>query len=424
MRKIFFERPYLALLPFLLLYLIIILVQDSGMLTGDEGRYLTFAENLLNGFYSPPPPEINLWNGPGFPLYLIPFVAFKVPLLIIRIFNAVLYFLALILFNKTLSHFIKKKRSLLFTFLFGCYYMPYKSLPHIISETLSIFLIAAVAYMAVNYFSSNLKYKSIKHTILFAMVLAYLALTKVLFGEVYLFAAMLFLLLYLVTKNPLYKRSFSLIILAFFFCIPYLIYTYSLSGKILYWSNAAGMSLYWMSNPVPGELGEWHNDSLNTSSLDQKSLQLLQLNHQAEYDEIHQYKGVQRDMKFKEMAWRNLKSHPIKIFKNWIANWSRMFFNYPESYVSLGTAKILNMLVNIPVLLLLAYSAFLTFKNKYQLPFAIKFLLIISGIYLFGSSLLSAYDRMFYIHAPVFGLWICYAFSFLKKNTNKTATVS
>src|SRR5690348_11128528 len=69
-----YSKPFLAFLPFLLLYAALILFLNNDALFGDEGRYLQFAHNLLHGFYSPPPPDINLWNGPGFPVYLMPFV--------------------------------------------------------------------------------------------------------------------------------------------------------------------------------------------------------------------------------------------------------------------------------------------------------------------------------------------------------------
>lgn len=416
MRKKYFEQPYLSLLPFLLVYALIVIFQNSDSLIGDEGRYISFANNLLNGFYSPPQPDINLWNGPGFPLYLIPFVALKLPLIVIRLFNALLYYAVLLLFNKTLSIFLDLKRSFFFTSLFACYYMPYKSLPFILSETLTILLLAAITLMASHYFAQENKQRNIKNTVFLAMVLAFLALTKVIFGMVYLFAGILFLLLFLLTKNKSYRSSSVLLFCALSFCLPYLIYTYSLTGKVFYWSNAGGMSAYWMSNPVPGEYGEWHNDSLSSPPMAPESMKILRSNHEVAYEEIYRYKGVQRDDAYKEHAFRNIKEHPQKFIQNWLANWSRMFFNYPVSYIPLRIGTIGNMLANIPVLILIAFSGFLTWRNKQRLPFGTSFLLYLSGIYLLLSSMLSAYDRVFYILAPVLGVWIIYSVSFLRKS--------
>ena len=75
--------------PFLLLYLIISIAFAQNALVGDEGRYLAFAHNLLNGFYSPPAPEINLWNGPGYPLLISIILMLKLPLIAIRLINGI-----------------------------------------------------------------------------------------------------------------------------------------------------------------------------------------------------------------------------------------------------------------------------------------------------------------------------------------------
>lgn len=69
------RNPFLLFSPFLLFFVVIGYldgsktvtgyIMDNHLFTGDEGRYYTFAQNLLNGFYSPPAPNIDLWGGPG-----------------------------------------------------------------------------------------------------------------------------------------------------------------------------------------------------------------------------------------------------------------------------------------------------------------------------------------------------------------------
>ena len=93
-----FKKNYwFFLLPFLFLYTFIVLKFYAEKLDGDESRYLMYANNLLNGFYSPKS-EIFLWNGPGYPILLIPFVFFQLPLIFIALFNAILAYLSLIMF--------------------------------------------------------------------------------------------------------------------------------------------------------------------------------------------------------------------------------------------------------------------------------------------------------------------------------------
>jgi hypothetical protein len=56
----------------------------------DECRYISFAENLLNGFYSPPSPNINLWSGPGFPIILMPLVSLHADRSILILLNVLI----------------------------------------------------------------------------------------------------------------------------------------------------------------------------------------------------------------------------------------------------------------------------------------------------------------------------------------------
>src|SRR5437764_1074257 len=81
-------NPFLLFLPFLFLYILFVLKFNTGKLIFDELTYFQFAKNLTHGFYSPPAPDISLWNGPGYPMFLTPFVYLNSPLIIIKLFNA------------------------------------------------------------------------------------------------------------------------------------------------------------------------------------------------------------------------------------------------------------------------------------------------------------------------------------------------
>lgn len=405
------RNPFIAFIPFLIAYFVIILVVQNDAPFGDESRYLQFASNLIQGFYSPPPPSINLWNGPGFPMYLTLFLAAGVPLITVKLFNALLYYLVLILFYKTALTFTAEKIARRSSLVFALYYLPYKSLPHVLSEIFTIFLIASILYCSSVYFSIQHKKSSIPSAIVLALLLAYLALTKVIFGSVFLILAVILLVLFAFTKNVFFKKSLTVLVLALGFCLPYLVYTYHLTGKYFYWSNAGGMSLYWMSNPAKGEYGEWYNDSLTSARLNAQQIKMLQDNHKSDYALVKSLTGVQKDEKFRELAFENIRAHPEKFFLNWIANWSRMLSNYPAGYKSVDKGTIANLLANIPLLFLLMYSAIKTLKRQIKLPPFIKFMVLMAFFYLMVSSLFSAYDRMFYILAPVFGIWICYTFT-------------
>ena len=81
------NKPFITFLPFLIFYCIFVACSSYKYDIGDAPRYLQFADNLLHGFYSDPQ-NINLWNGPGYPLILVPFVALKQPLWVIATANA------------------------------------------------------------------------------------------------------------------------------------------------------------------------------------------------------------------------------------------------------------------------------------------------------------------------------------------------
>jgi hypothetical protein len=97
------KNPYLLFAPFLILYIIIVLIFHKQGTIGDEGRYLMFAHNLIHGFYSPTGPNIDLGNGPGYPIILKPFVALHLPLIFMRLINAVFYYLSIVLLFKSLA---------------------------------------------------------------------------------------------------------------------------------------------------------------------------------------------------------------------------------------------------------------------------------------------------------------------------------
>ena len=99
------KNIYFKLLPFLLFYLLICIRFYTNEFEGDESRYVKFAENLLHGFYSPPFPDINLWNGPGYPIVLIPLVYLKLPFLYFRLLNSFFLYFSLIFSYKTFCVF-------------------------------------------------------------------------------------------------------------------------------------------------------------------------------------------------------------------------------------------------------------------------------------------------------------------------------
>ena len=388
------------MLPFLCLYLLFCILFSGKQFEGDESRYVTFATHLAHGFYSEPYPEYNLWNGPGYPLILVPFVLLKLPFLFFRLFNSFLLYFSLILCFKSLSFFSSAKSATFFTIVLAFYYPIYFDTVFILTETFSWFLIILICFLLIKYFQE--KDISWKFLILGAFFIAYLAMTKIIFG--YVICAMIFISLCMFL-SPFYKNAAKkttvLFLISFIFCLPWLFYTYSITHKAFYWGNSGSQSLYTMSSPYENELGDW--DVLSAEIKNPKRAVFM--------DSVDKLKPLEREAAFQKVAMENIKAHPKKYFQNWTANIGRLFFSMPFSNkgqsMRLYFTIIPNMFIVVNMILVLIVST----KHYKKFPVAIAVLFTFIIIYLFASSLVSTFRRMFYITIPFWILVISYFFN-------------
>lgn len=393
------KNPYLLFSPFLLFLVVFVLLFHTNGLEGDEGRYLMFAQNLLHGFYSPAAPEINLWNGPGYPIILMPFVGLRLPLICITLLNAIFYYLSIILLFKALRLIVTFRKAFLFSLFWAYFFSSFQKLPRITSETLTLFLSSLLIFCLLKARDD----RSTKYLFLSGLVMGCIVLTKIIFGYVLLSMLIGSGLLWLVNRKDIHaRRGILILLLAFVITAPYLIYTYHLTGRIFYWGNSGGISLYWMSTPYPGEFGDyWHGE--------------LPAWHQKDLEPIAGLNGIERDDALKKIALGNIKAHPAKYAKNWIANMGRLFFNFPytpasDAYHNVGDP--LRSLVMLPfnaiIFLLTVYSLFITILNWKKIEYYIRFLFCFVFLYLGASSIVSAYSRQFYVIVPILIFWIAY----------------
>jgi 4-amino-4-deoxy-L-arabinose transferase-like glycosyltransferase len=373
---------------------------------GDESGYINFANNLLQGFYSPPAPDINLWWGPGYPILLMPFVGAGLPLIYITLLNAVFQYLSIVLLFKAMLYFVDDRKAILFTLLWAFCYSSYQYLYVIYTEAFTIFLISLLLFSIVKAFNTHLK----KYLIFSGLILGYIALTKVIFGYVILLLLAGSILLWIRHRNVLnYRKSALIMIIAFTTTIPYLFYTYNLTGRLFYWGNSGGMSLYWMSTTIENEYGNWNNETFTANHIDSDAAgttTCLKLNHQKEIDEVKKHKGVQKDDAYKKIAINNIITNPTKYLKNIISNISNMLFGFPNAYTY--QRPLLKIWYFSILYTLILFSLLPTLINWRKLSFSIRFLFIFTFIYLGGSSLVSVSSRQFIIIVPVLLIWIVY----------------
>ena len=410
-------KVYYKLLPFLFLYILICVMISENKLVYDEQRYMAFANRLLAGFYSPPFPDFNLWNGPGYPMFIVPFVALKLPLLAIKLLNPILLYCSLIISYKTFRLYSAEKISFLFTVLLGFYFLIYEQIPYILTECLAWFLIALVCYSFLkNYQQKAISWKTI---LLAAFSLAYLSMTKIVFGYVIEVMLVISMLAFLIPRLRSTARKSTLIFLfSFILCLPWLFYTYHITHERFYWGNSGSMSLYTMSSPYPNELGDWATlNALSTSP-----------NHKNFMDSISNLTSLQKDEAYKSAAILNIKHHPGKYFFNWLCNIGRLLFSFPSSNAPQALTNFYTIVPNMFIFFFMVFSFAVCILNSKKVPQEVILLLIFICVYLFGSSLVSGYRRMFYITIPFWAFFISYTldnFVYLRvKKNNKISDMS
>lgn len=418
------RNPYFLFLPFLLLYVVLTLMNQTDRLMGDEVRHVSFAKNLLHGFYSPPPPNVDLGVGPGYPIIIAPFIALKVPYLWIRLFNPIFYYLSIVFLFKTLSQIVSTRKTLLVCWFWGCYYIAFSLLYQILTEAFTIFLISLLSYFIVKAFKSENSKATKKYIYLAGLIMGYIALTKIIFGYVILFMLIVSGLLWLLNRKAAnYRKGLLIMVVALLTTTPYLIYSYSLTGKVFYWGTQAGNNLYWMSSPATNEYGSWFPDLVSSDSITAqeknplitfKSIFIpgtedsLRSHHQQDFDEINRVDGVARDDAYKKIANNNIKSRPVKFLQNCFSNVGRILFGYPNSYMIQKPGDLIRFIPNGIIAVLSLLCLIPTLINWRKVNYSIRFLLFIALLYLGGSILGSAEIRMFSVIAPIILCWIAF----------------
>lgn len=405
------HNPILLFLPFLVLYILIAFMFPTKGTFGDESRYLGYAENLLNGHYSNAYPDINLRNGPGYPIILMPFIIFKLPLVGITILNALFYYLSIIFLFKSIVQLVDLRWAVATSLVWAFYINNFEYIPLIYSEIFTTFLISVLCFTLIKSFPINYHKKSIRYIILSGFILGMIVLTKIIFGYVLLILLTgSFVLWILNRKSSNHKKGLIILLISFIVNIPYLFYTYSLTDNLFYWGSTGGDNLYWMSSPFKGEYGDWQSfDSfIYSDDVTSREDSLLNKNHYSDYKKLTSHNGVINDKILTNMAINNIKSHPVKFLGNWVSNVGRILFNFPYSYTLEKPGTLIRLPLNGIICVLLIFSIIPTIINWRKINYAIRLLIILSIIYLGGSSLASAETRMFSVIVPILLIHISY----------------
>lgn len=425
--------PVVQLLPLLVLYLVFVFLKARPDMIWDEGRYFQGALNILRGYLASEE-TLFLWNGPGYPLYLAAYVGLGLPLLAAKAGNALLLFLALVRFHGALRLVGAERGSLQVTYALGvCLFLHGALMEMLMTECLSAYLVCGAAYHYLR--SIHRPERPGVHAGLAGLHLGYLALTKVFFGYAVTFGLLASGAWWLwsrmrggtgaphagtaeiagaanasgtagktaaSTQSPA-RQGAVVCGLALALCIPYLGYTYRLTGKPFFWSNSGGSQLYCMTLIEKELLGDWLNFE---AVLVYPEFFKGQVGF---YRELSTMDYVSRDLAMKAAAIRNIESHPRKYFQNWRANINRMVFGfpvsrYPNSDPELSTGN-RSFVYALPFFL----GLFLVpagWARRKSMPAGVHACLGFAAISLGGLSLLSAFPRMVFPMLPLLALWM------------------
>jgi 4-amino-4-deoxy-L-arabinose transferase-like glycosyltransferase len=408
-------NPWLIFSPFLAIFIVLVLKLHSDKMEGDESRYYMYAQNLLQGFYSPKD-VVFLWNGPGYPLFLVPFLYFKLPLITISLANAIMQYMSIVFLFKSIKAYTNTKVALLASLAWGVYYLGYQEIPSILTEPLTSFLMSSLLVSLSSYFTKGNK----NYLYVSGIIIGLIVLTKFIFGYILLFMLIFWVAVYLINQmkkiaQPKIKSLIIALGIAFALVTPYLAHTYQLTSRVFYWGNSGGMNLYWMSTPYENEFGDWFPETLFIGQA--ISGTNLYKNHLSDINYFLTRKGIERDDAYKQKGIENIKKYPLKYIRNWFTNQGRLWFNFPQTGFSHSERGLLRFVPNAILLTFFLLSLYLWGINFKKCPIEINFLALFILSYLGMTSLISALPRQLTVSVPILLFWI----SFIQFKSTKVA---
>ena len=403
---------YLYFAPILILFSVIIIFVGREIPIGDGARYWNFSENLLNGFYANKDLAPGfLWNGPGYPLFLTFLRVIGFNVFWITLMNALLIYFGSIIFYRIIIYYLNKKQSIFITYLMV---LSNLTLPiystYLYTEPLTFLLIIIFIQNIHKIFLS----KGSKYIFFSSIIFSFLILTKVFFAYLMLLG---FITLFFI-KNDFFKKVFYVFVLTFLFTIPYQTYTYKITGKYFYWSDAGGDLLYWISSPHEIDLGQWQegnsfllkqtikNKYNNLSpdlviKLNEIIFDFREYNHGSFIDSLSVLSGIKKDELLKKRAFSNIINNKVVFLKNWSLNLSRLFTGSPTSLYFKPPNTPIKQTLNIVfssflfVLFMISILIFCLTIKRYN--YFIYFIIIFGLSYVFGISLLANQSQRFLI---------------------------
>lgn len=394
------RTEWLLIAGTLVFYILVALLADRPDLIWDEGRYLWYAHNLQHGFYTMPD-KPDIVNGPGYPLTLAGLQLLNVPLLGLRMFNAVFMALAAWFTFRTVLPYAGKRWALAVALVLILHPSIVRTSPYLMTEALTVCCISGFAWA----FTATLRAEQVNRNMVLvaAFAFAWLTMTRVFFGNVML-ASIFFILLFLPfwkSQRTALLRTLSILLISFVMCLPWLTFTQIKTGETLCWSTNGGELLYWATSTNEGENGHWFSEE------DSQNLPELVANGHRDFYKANYYLPLkEREAALKKKAMENIRANPVGVLQNWCCNWGRLIFRFPRSYHTEELLSVVLIIVNGPILLAVFLAGWIGWRHRRTIPAEIIMLAAMTFIYLGGTSLLPGLPRYTVVVWPWIGLGV------------------
>jgi hypothetical protein len=179
-------------------------------------------------------------------------------------------------------------------------------------------------------------------------------------------------------------------------CIPWLAYTHSKTDRLFLWGNSGSLSLYWMTSPYHGDVGDWQqaNDVFTDPAL---------APHRPFFETLRGLTLADQNARIEHEAVRNIVHHPESYASHVAANISRILFNEPYSRTPRQANDLFYVVSNAVVIGGVALCLVVLLRRRSSLPVeTVPFLVL--AVTAFGvHALLSAYPRMLMPLVPFVG---------------------
>lgn len=378
--------------------LVTVLFAPSPDPKGDEGPLLSTATRLLHGGYADhgnPDATEWIWHGPGVPLLLVPMVALHLPLAVVRaLVGPPLLLLAAVLIHRLLGRAVAPRLARRGAVAFALFVPLWGLLPQFRKEPLALVLLVGGLLATAHALGGDGR----RFAVLAGLCFGGLALTRLEYGWVVVGLFVVWTVRWLVVARDR-RRARSLVLaygVALLVCVPWLLYTHSLTGKVAYWGNASGLSLFWMAPGSPSSLGDWHGipEVLRDERL---------ASERPFFVALARHPPLERDVILQRVARRRIRADPARYVRNLAANASRMLFGFPFTFGRPLVATVAYALLSAVLLGWVAWALVRLRRRREDLPReTLPFALF--GVLTFLVHLPpSAEPRMLTLLVPLFG---------------------